>query len=99
MITAHFLAPGRPAPVGVDRYVEKRGRRFTTVSAKLADETRPVLAMLGSFADRDTDSHPVTTQPRARRCRGGVGLRAGGQARTGDIVLVAPERNPMCSEF
>ena len=73
-ITAHFLAPGRPGPVGVDTYVEKRGRRFTTVSAKMADETRPVLAMLGSFADRDTDSHPVTTQPRAHRCRRGGGL-------------------------
>lgn len=59
-VTAHFLAPGRPGRVSIDTCVEKQGRRFTTVSAKMADESRPVLAMLGSFAGRDTDLHPVT---------------------------------------
>lgn len=59
-ITAHFLAPGRPGPVSIDTRVEKKGRRFTTVSATMADESRPVLAMLGSFADSDADLNPAT---------------------------------------
>ena len=59
-ITAHFLAPGRPGPVSIETCVEKRGSRFTTVRATMVDESRPVLAMLGSFADRREDSHPVT---------------------------------------
>lgn len=59
-ITAHFLAPGRPGSVTIRTSVEKKGRRFTTVSATMSDETRPVLAILGSFAERTTEPHPVT---------------------------------------
>lgn len=59
-VTGHFLAPGRPGRVIIDTRVEKKGRRFTTVSATMADESRPLLAMLGSFADSDPDPHPAT---------------------------------------
>lgn len=59
-ITAHFLAPGRPGPVSIDTRVEKKGRRFTTVSATMTDESRPVVATLGSFAESREQSHPVT---------------------------------------
>ena len=59
-ITAHFLSPGRPGPAIIDTRIEKAGRRFTTVSATMADESRPMLAMLGSFVDIDMEPHPLT---------------------------------------
>ncbi len=50
-VTAHFLAPGRPGSVSIETHVEKAGRRFTTVRATLADGARPLVSLLGGFAD------------------------------------------------
>ncbi|MDJ0954643.1 MAG: thioesterase family protein [Acidimicrobiia bacterium] len=58
--TAHFVAPGRPGPASIDVQVHKAGRRFTTVGATLADDERPLLAFLGSFADAALPASSVT---------------------------------------
>ena len=49
-LTAHFHAPGRPGPVTIDTNVEKQGRRFTTVTARLRDSDRSLMTLLGSYA-------------------------------------------------
>lgn len=51
-VTAHYLAPARPGRVMVEASVIRRGGRFTTVAATLASaEGRPLLALLGTFAE------------------------------------------------
>ena len=50
-VTAHYLAPGRPGPVHVEATVVRRGGRFSTVAATLASAGRPLLALLGTFAE------------------------------------------------
>lgn len=50
-VTAHYLSPGHPGPVTVRAEVRRRGRRFATAAATLADATRPLVATLGTFAD------------------------------------------------
>ena len=50
-VTAHYLAPGKPGPVTIDTEIQKRGRRFSTVRATMADAERPLVALLGSFRD------------------------------------------------
>ena len=53
-ITAHYLAPGKPGPLGVDTTVVKEGKRFTTVTATVTGtDDRPMLAVLGTFGDLD----------------------------------------------
>lgn len=59
-ITGHFLAPGRPGPIQIDTEIERTGRRITTVRATMRDETRALLAVLGSFAAGESDPHPIT---------------------------------------
>jgi acyl-CoA thioesterase len=49
-VTAHYLRPGRPGPVEVETEVLRAGRSFTTARAVLRAE-KPLLALLGSFAD------------------------------------------------
>lgn len=49
-LTAHFLAPGKPGPVTVDTTIEKQGRRFTTVTARLNGPDRQLMTLLGSYA-------------------------------------------------
>ena len=49
-LTAHFLSPGKPGPVRIDTRLEKRGRRFTTVTARLSDSNRTLMTLLGSYA-------------------------------------------------
>ena len=55
-VTAHYLAPGRPGPVTVVTSVLKEGKRFSTVSALLSSEERPLAAVLGSFSELWGDS-------------------------------------------
>lgn len=50
-VTAHYLAPGKPGPVQVEAEVVRAGKRFSTARGLLVAEGRPVLAVLGSFAD------------------------------------------------
>ncbi|MFT7288676.1 MAG: acyl-CoA thioesterase [Halieaceae bacterium] len=50
-ITAHYLSPGRPGPVSIDTHVVRAGRRLTTVRATLHGPGKPIIEMLGSFAD------------------------------------------------
>lgn len=58
-LSAHFLAPGRPGPVTVRPSVAKQGKRFATVRATLAGAERPLVELLGSFADIDEVEGPV----------------------------------------
>lgn len=50
-LNAHFLAPGRPGPVICNTQVVKEGKRFATVRGSLMTETKPLVELLGSFAD------------------------------------------------
>lgn len=50
-VTTHYLAPGRPGPVTVEADEVRRGRTFATAAAALRAEGRPVLSLLGTFAD------------------------------------------------
>ncbi len=58
-LTAHYLSPGRPGPVTVSPRVVKTGRRFSTVSASLENAERPLIQLLGSFADLNEVEGPV----------------------------------------
>ena len=48
-ITAHYLAPGRPGPVGVRTEKLRKGGSFATARATVTRGDRPILAVLGSF--------------------------------------------------
>lgn len=50
-VTAHFLAPGRPGPVTIDPQIIKAGKRLTTIRATLQGTDKPLIELLGSFAD------------------------------------------------
>jgi acyl-CoA thioesterase len=50
-VTAHYLAPGRAGPVGIEARVLRRGRRFATVAAELESAEGPVIAILGTFGE------------------------------------------------
>ncbi len=58
-LTAHYLAPAKPGPVTVRPRVVKEGRRFSTVSASLEGAERPLIQLLGSFADLGEVEGPV----------------------------------------
>jgi acyl-CoA thioesterase len=58
-VTGHFLAPGKPGPVDITTAVERAGRRFSTVRATMSGAGRPILAMLGGFADVPEAADPV----------------------------------------
>jgi acyl-CoA thioesterase len=57
-VTAHFLSPGLPGPVTIEARLVRAGRRFATVEAVLASADRPVLALLGTFAEPGTRGGP-----------------------------------------
>ncbi len=59
-VTAHFMAPGKPGPATIDVRPHKTGRRFSTLDALLSDADRPLLALIGSFSERNVAPHPVT---------------------------------------
>lgn len=50
-VTAHYLAPARVGQVMVEAQVVRRGGRFATVAATLSSADRPLLALLGTFAE------------------------------------------------
>lgn len=58
-VNAHFLAPGRPGAVVVIPTIAKRGKTFTTVRATIATSERPLVELLGSFADIRAVEGPV----------------------------------------
>lgn len=58
-ITAHYLSPGRPGEVTVDTHVLKVGRQLTTVRATLQGPEKPLVELLGTFADLDTIDGPL----------------------------------------
>jgi len=58
-LTAHFLAPAACGPVSVTPTLLKSGRRFSTMRATLASPERPLLELLGSFADWQTLDGPT----------------------------------------
>lgn len=58
-VTGHFLAPGKPGRVEITASAERAGRRISTVRATMSDEHRPILALLGSFAELPDAPHPV----------------------------------------
>jgi len=51
VLNAHYLSPGRPGPVTIAPETVKAGRRFTTVRARMSSAEKPMLELLGSFAD------------------------------------------------
>ncbi len=57
-VTAHFLSPGHPGPVTIAARLIRAGRRFATVQAVLASPDRPVLALLGTFAEPGAGGGP-----------------------------------------
>ena len=50
-VTGHFLAPGTPGPVQVDATVVKSGRRFSTLTAQMNRDGKPILQAIGTFGD------------------------------------------------
>lgn len=50
-ITGYFSNPGRPGPVTVHVTPVKTGRGFSTVRAEVVDDTRPLVTVLGAYAD------------------------------------------------
>jgi acyl-CoA thioesterase len=50
-ITAHFLAPPDPGPVEVDVEVVRSGRRHSTVAARLLQDGREMVRLLGALGD------------------------------------------------
>jgi acyl-CoA thioesterase len=50
-VTAHYLSPGRTGPLTVATDIIKAGSRFTTGSALVRQDDRPVMALLGSFGE------------------------------------------------
>lgn len=58
-LNAHFLSPGRPGPVVCEPSVIKTGKRFSTVRGSLRSGDRPVVELLGSFAELGEVEGPV----------------------------------------
>ncbi|CAN5393590.1 thioesterase family protein [soil metagenome] len=50
-VTGHFLAPGTPGPVQIESTLVKSGRRFTTVTAQMQRDSKPILQVTGLFGD------------------------------------------------
>lgn len=50
-ITVHYLAPVTPSVAWIDTSIAKRGRRFTTVSGALRDDTRELARAVAAFGE------------------------------------------------
>ncbi len=57
-LTAHFLAPTAPGDVHVDVEVVRTGRRHSTVAARLGQDGRECVRLLGTFTDLDAATGP-----------------------------------------
>jgi acyl-CoA thioesterase len=64
-VTAHFLRPTRPGAMEIETEVVKRGRRFATGVARLRQEGREVVRLLGTYGVLEDGDGPtrVTGQP------------------------------------
>lgn len=58
-LSAHFLAPGRTGAVVCEPSVVKTGKRFSTVRCSLRSAQRPLVELLGSFAELGDVEGPV----------------------------------------
>lgn len=50
-VTAHYLRPGKPSPITIDVDTLRAGATFSTAGARMNAGDRPILAVLGTFAD------------------------------------------------
>lgn len=50
-ITGYFTSPGRPGPVTINVQPIRTGSGFTTLRAELVGDTRPLVTVLGAYAD------------------------------------------------
>lgn len=84
-VTAHFLRPAAPGALQIETEVMKRGRRYSTGSARLLQDGREILRLLGTYGDVTEHSGPtrVTGAPpvvprdfEEDRLRSGQGLPA-----------------------
>ncbi len=57
-VTGHYLSPGHPGPAVITTDVVKIGRTFTTATASLAAEGKPLLQVLGTFGDVSSPMGP-----------------------------------------
>lgn len=67
-LTAHFLAPPEPGQVLIDIEVIRSGRRHSTVTARVVQDDRERVRLLGTFADlsvADGDDPRVDRSPPA----------------------------------
>lgn len=61
--TAHFLRPGRPGPVEVEVDVAKVGRRLSTLTARLCQDDRVSMQVVGAFSDLSVDGPSTNLRP------------------------------------
>jgi hypothetical protein len=61
-LTAHYLAPGPPGPLEISTAVVKTGKRFSTVTAGVVKDGRPMLQVLGAFGDQSKGTEDVLQQ-------------------------------------
>lgn len=58
-LSAHFLTPAGPGPIRITPSAAKSGRRFATVRASMAAPEKPLVELLGSFAELEGIEGPV----------------------------------------
>ena len=58
-VTAHFLAPAAVAPAVIETELVRDGRRSRTVQARLVQDGREVVRVLGAFGDLDAADGPT----------------------------------------
>jgi acyl-CoA thioesterase len=66
-VTAHFLRPTVPGALVIETDVVKQGRRYATGIARLLQDDKEVVRLLGTYGDLDQNSGPtrVTAAPPA----------------------------------
>ncbi len=69
-LTAHFLKPPEPGEVSIDVEVVRTGRRHSTVAARIEQDGRERVRLLGAFGDLSAadgptrlDRHPLNLPP------------------------------------
>lgn len=58
-VTAHFLRPTRPGPLEIETEVVKRGRRLSTGAARLLQDGKEVVRLLGTYGDLEQQAGPT----------------------------------------
>jgi len=91
-VTTHFLRPTQPGPATIHTTLIRSGRLMTTVSARLEQEGRERLTMLGVFGDFDLLDGPTIVSaekaeiPDRSACRSRRGNVDVGDDATGDAA-------------